>query len=54
MVAEDRVSEKIETRFWPYGRWFGIQTATDGQIESDFSFSGHTSLSVISPSHIAW
>ncbi len=33
--------------FWPYGRGFDIQTATDGQIESDFSLSGHTSPFVI-------
>ncbi len=48
MAAEDRASRKVEMSFWPYGRGFDIQTASDGQIESDFSLSGHTSLFVIS------
>ncbi len=48
MVAADPASGKDETGFWPYGRGFGIQTDTDGQIEPDFSLSGHTSPSVIS------
>ena len=49
MVTEDRASGKVGRRFWPYGGGFGIQTATDGQIEPDFSLSGH-----ISPSVIPW
>ncbi len=40
MIAGDGASGKVETSFWPYGRGFGIQTATDGQIEPDFSLSG--------------
>ena len=48
MIVEDGASGNVETSFWPYGRGFGIQTAADGQIEADFSLSGHTSRSVIS------
>jgi hypothetical protein len=48
MVAEDRASGKVGTSFWPYGRGFGIQTATDGQIEPDFSLSRLIFPSVIS------
>jgi hypothetical protein len=47
MIAGDGASGKVGTSFWPYGRRFDIQTATDGQIESDFSLSGQTSPFVI-------
>ena len=49
MVTEDRALGKIGTSFWPYGRGFGIQAATDSHTESDFSLTGH-----ISPSVIPW
>jgi hypothetical protein len=48
MISDDGASGNIETSFWPYGKGFGIQTTTDGQIEPDFSLSGHTFSSVIS------
>ena len=48
MVYEGRPWGKVGTSFWPYGRGFGIQAATDGQFEPDFSLSGHTSPSAIS------
>ncbi len=48
MVAEDCASGTVATSLWLYCRGLGIQTAADGQIEPDFSLSGHTSPSVIS------
>ena len=48
MVAEESASGNVETSFWAYGGGFGIQTAADGEIEPDFSLSGHIAPPVIS------